>query len=149
MSYDFSKMVNGHLKNFYIIFSTEIIHTDSREGIQGQICDLFYSTTPCIRSSVLTRITSETHVLNALLCIYIINLNTRQKKDVKLSRDDVSVSLRSSGVTFVQRMSHLTHHQGAVLRSVSVRVAMGVVVASHHAEGLVGTLTCRRPERHK
>lgn len=43
----------------------------------------------------------------------------------------------------------LTHHQGAVLGAVSVRVVVAVVVASHHAEGLIGTLTCCWPEREK
>lgn len=43
----------------------------------------------------------------------------------------------------------LTHHQSAVLGAVSVRVAVAVAVASHHAERLIGALTCCWPEREK
>lgn len=45
--------------------------------------------------------------------------------------------------------THLPHHERAVLRAVSVRVTVGVVMTSHHAEGLVGALTRRRPEDQK
>lgn len=41
--------------------------------------------------------------------------------------------------------AYLAHHQGAFLGAVSIRVVVGVVLTSHHAEGLVGTLT-RWPE---
>lgn len=45
------------------------------------------------------------------------------------------------------QVRHLPHHHGAVLGAVSVRVLEDVVVASHHFEGLVGTLTCCWPEK--
>lgn len=42
--------------------------------------------------------------------------------------------------------THLTHHQRPVLRAVSIRVVLAVAVTSHHAEGLVGSLTGCRPK---
>lgn len=49
----------------------------------------------------------------------------------------------------LEAATHLPHHECAVLRAVSVRVTVGVVMASHPAEGLVGALTRWRPEGHK
>lgn len=48
----------------------------------------------------------------------------------------------------VKQPSHLTHHQGAVLRAVSIRVSVGIVEVSHQAEGLMCTLTGSGPETH-
>lgn len=55
----------------------------------------------------------------------------------------VSVQSRSK----VKTETHLTHHQGAVLGAVCIRVLVGVVVLSRCAEGLVGALTRSGPEK--
>lgn len=70
--------------------------------------------------------------------------------DIRASVKCVSVEhTLTRSVSVCQVPTHLSHHQRAVLGAVPVRVVVGVVVTSHHAKGLVGALTCRRPAREK
>lgn len=91
------------------------------------------------------------------MCVIHTRQNKKQEaaRHAELVNERVSVSLCGLSEVSVpgskvrKRAAHLAHHQGAVLGAVSIRVVVAVVVTSHHAEGLVGTLTRGWPEREK
>lgn len=86
-------------------------------------------------------------VLNTL---EMINNDFSLRSDIRAAVKCVSVEhTLARSVSVCHAPTHLSHHQRAVLGAVPIRVVVGVVVTSHHAKGLDGALTRRRPARER